>query len=683
MLEPRLVINECYILQEKLGEDSFCELWRATSIYAATEFLLRFIKEREGLADRMGAFRASAMDCYSIGAPAVQDFVEVEREAERYFIASEYGGQRNLLDAYGGSPRIRLEYACRFIIELGQGLDAFHKRGLVYRCLNAENVLVTRSGDHIETIRVQKPGYAPFLPLLGEGDGKAAMESFSYMAPEAKAGGTVDRRADIYSLGVHLFRFLTGKLPYSTIRRARSGSVSLDYAARAFTRRGVPEPVARTALKALRRDPGLRHGEALELIAELRVFVDERRRELLARGEVDPLAELATLNLAKDRVDATQAVKSLDTADYFRSIAETPRGPESVEQALLFPVQDFAQAAEVDRLEATEAEGAEDDSSLSPDDYLARAYKAVSGETVSRRPGVTLIAPAGPAPKPRKVPEETAGPKAAVPAAPVPPATPAVAASSVAPPSQAVAEPTPLPVGAFASDPPSRRRRKQGLPENVDAGGVSWRPDAAPPDAVVAGMESAFARAFKGAGAFRFIQEPTPGPGAVAFARVFARFRARGLVADLGTLPAGADATDLLRALRASLAAGLSYEAVQAQSVLARRLGALDSYGAFKAAPLGTLLYGKDGPEPDPEWLESTEGSMRVALCIAALGRRRRPLVLTMRGGEAIGRSAHAILVELARLAPIATFCCFVFYVPARVPSWHVLSKLAVPSQGH
>ena len=45
--------------------------------------------------------------------------------------------------------------------------------------------------------------------------------------------------------------------------------------------------------------------------------MDERRRELLAGGEVDPIAELATLNLGKDRVDATQAVKSLDTGGLF------------------------------------------------------------------------------------------------------------------------------------------------------------------------------------------------------------------------------------------------------------------------------------------------------------------------------------------------------------------------------
>jgi hypothetical protein len=194
-------------------------------------------------------------------------------------------------------------------------------------------------------------------------------------------------------------------------------------------------------------------------------------------------------------------------------------------------------------------------------------------------------------------------------------------------------------------------------------------------------MESAFARTFKGNGAFRFIEEPPPGPDALAFARIFARFRARGLVVDLGSLREQADATDLLRALRKELAAGIAAESPNARTMLAKRLALADAMGAFHAAPLGAVLFGSDGVEPDPEWTESMEGAMACARALVLLGRRRKPLVITLRGGEAVGPSAHAILVELARLAPLGSFCCFVFYRPAAVPQWHVLSRLSKPPE--
>lgn len=672
MLEPRLVINQCYILQERLGEDSLCELWRASSIYSATQFLLRFLKPLPGLEERMGEFRAHAMACYSISAPSVMDFIEVESWTDRHFIASEWDGQQSLLDFYGGSPRLRLEYACRFIIELGQGLDTFHKRGIVYRSLNAENVLLTRTADHIETIRVQKPGYAPLLGLLDQANRRLVMENYGYMAPEAKNDLALDRRADIYSLGIHLYRFIVGRLPYAKLERARLGSVSLYHASRAFARRGVPAPVARIALKALRKNPRQRYGEALELIAELRTFMDERRRELLARGEVDPVAELASLNMDKDRLDAAQAVRSLETADYFRAISEArnleaPPGP-----VLLFPVDDFATLEELDKLEALESEGEEDDERLSPEAYFETALEAVGKETASKRlnaPPPATQAPVDKVVKPKPIQDDftLASPFGPTIGAPV------VKRSQL---SDGAGFPPPATVGAFAADPGPARRSKSASQAPVDAGGIAWRPDAAPPLSVVEGMESAFTRSFKGTGAFRFIQEPPPGPDAVAFARIFARFRARGLVVDLGTLSPGLDATDLLRALRASLAQGLSFESPQARAVLAKRLRGLDEAGAFKAGPLGALLFDQDGPEPDPDWTDSMEGAMKIAICLASLGRRRRPLVLSMRGAEALGHSAHAVFVELARLSPIASVCCFAFYKPGPVPEWHVLSRL-------
>jgi serine/threonine protein kinase len=197
MLEPRTVINHCYILQERLGEDSFSELWRATSIYSAMPFLLRFLKESPGFAERLPAFKDYAMECYSIAAPSVMDFVEFDQAEGRQFLSSEFGGLCNLRSYLATSPKVRLEHVCRFIVELGQGLDAFHRHGIVYRCLGAESVLVGRSGELVESIKVQKPGYAPLLSLLDQADKAVVLENYSYLSPEAKKGGDVDPRSDI------------------------------------------------------------------------------------------------------------------------------------------------------------------------------------------------------------------------------------------------------------------------------------------------------------------------------------------------------------------------------------------------------------------------------------------------------------------------------------------------------
>jgi hypothetical protein len=70
---------------------------------------------------------------------------------------------------------------------------------------------------------------------------------------------------------------------------------------------------------------------------------------------------------------------------------------------------------------------------------------------------------------------------------------------------------------------------------------------------------------------------------------------------------------------------------------------------------------------------------MVQALALAALGRRKRPLVLTLRGAEAMGPTAHAVLVELAKISSALPVCGFIFFKPAKVENWHVLSQLAGP----
>ncbi|HRY54424.1 MAG TPA: protein kinase [Spirochaetia bacterium] len=651
MLKPRQVVNQCYILQERVGEDSFFELWSATAIYSATTFLLRFLKQSRGLEEAVEAFRELALRSYTVAAPSVLDLVEVERLEGRTFVSSEYGGHLSLLSFLATKPSFKLEHACRFAIELGQGLDAFHKQGISYGCLNAENVLVLRSGCRIEEIRVQKPGYLPFLALLPE-EPAAVLENYGYMAPELKAGEEPSPRGDIYSVGVQLFRFIVGRLPYGP-KRARLGAPSPAHVARSLARRGVPPELSLSIVRALRRKPASRQGDMIAFIAELRAFVDARRLELLRQGQVDPVAELERLNVGKQRVDATQAVRSLDTADYFRAISEAPSAAPAAETSMSFPVEDFADPAEVARLEEREAEEGEDDEATSSEAYVERAAAEVAREGASRRLGAHPDGGAAAGAGPR-------APRAAAAAAPE-------------------EEPS---VGELYSGGTARRRdplvRELGA---LDAAGVAWRRDAAKAASIVEGIESAFARSRRGTGSFRFIQEPPPGPAAACFARAFAQLREEGLVLDLGAFAAGSDATDLLRALRASIAKALAADSPRSRAVLARRLLSLDAEGALLAGPLGSLLAGKDAEEPDPDYVESGEGARRAALALASLGRRRRPLVLTLRGGEGLGRSAHEILIELARLAPIASFCAFVFYRPAPVPPWHVLARLG-PGEG-
>jgi serine/threonine protein kinase len=116
---------------------------------------------------------------------------------------------------------------------LATGLGALHAAGVVHRDLKPSNVIVPASGDPPAVIL--DLGHAAL-----HGDARithtgTTVGSLLYMAPEQVRGGAVDGRADLYALGVMLYRALCGRVPFASEHVLR-GELDLVPA-----RRRVPE----------------------------------------------------------------------------------------------------------------------------------------------------------------------------------------------------------------------------------------------------------------------------------------------------------------------------------------------------------------------------------------------------------------------------------------------------------
>jgi hypothetical protein len=401
----------------------------------------------------------------------------------------------------------------------------------------------------------------------------------------------------------------------------------------------------------------------VRFVAELRDFTDERRAQWLKKSGIDPLANLETLNRAGGKIGASQIMRSLDTADYFRLISEAPAEKVDVKPARVFPFTGFSDPGAVKHLEAGEA-GASDPGSLEEDEYLREARRAVSREPWAVTEEIPLDDPAL---EDRSESDESDAPKDAAQIEVERVAKEAAAAAKAKLTEELGGEAE----GLLIELPGPRGRAA------LEAGGIAWKGSRFHQDNLVETLESAFGRAKHGRGTFRFVQEPTYGPVAAALGRAIARFRADSFVLDTGAFPKQADATDFLRMVRLPLARVLGGENVRTQRMLSKRLSKTGGELVWAAAPLGTVLYGMDRPEPDPDFIDSAEGAELISRALLAFGRRTKPIVLIFRGSEHVGPSAHRILLELARIAPLSPVCCFVFFRRGTdVPEWHVLSGL-------
>ncbi|MBX3471734.1 MAG: protein kinase, partial [Planctomycetes bacterium] len=179
-----------------------------------------------------------------------------------YHSAEYHPGQRTLREALFGAPPAAeaLPGLLEVLASICRGLEYVHTRGLVHRDLKPDNVLVDAAG----VVRLSDFG------LAGALDGQAAGTPH-YMAPEVIRRLRVDRRCDLYSLGVLCYELLTGAVPYDGPDAATIARKHLEDRPRPprELNPALPEELERVVLRLLEKEPSDRLSSANAVIAAL------------------------------------------------------------------------------------------------------------------------------------------------------------------------------------------------------------------------------------------------------------------------------------------------------------------------------------------------------------------------------------------------------------------------------
>ena len=202
---------EGYRIHRVIGHGGMSTVYLAEQVSLRRKVALK-VMLAEALADEVSRarFENEARTIARLEHPNIMGIYEVGRTADGLpyysmpYLARGHLAQRKLA---GDQPKV-----AALVRTLLQALDYAHLRGVVHRDVKAENVLFDDA---------DRPMLADFGIALRRGGGPRltnaglAVGSTAYMPPEQARGADVDRRVDLYSIGVLAWEMLTGRLPYN------------------------------------------------------------------------------------------------------------------------------------------------------------------------------------------------------------------------------------------------------------------------------------------------------------------------------------------------------------------------------------------------------------------------------------------------------------------------------------
>jgi serine/threonine protein kinase len=191
-----------------------------------------------------------------------------------WYIAMEWLEGTTLADELSGSRPMTLARAAHIFRQIAAALDTAHGSYIVHRDLKPSNIMLINRPERREIVKVLDFGIGK---VISDTAGSPASESWGtplYASPEQFHPGTnIDRRADIYSLGVMLYQTLAGELPYnaSSIEELIHLHVHSMPTPIRELRPEIPESIDQMIGRMLSRDPNdrpQRAGAVAELLSQ-------------------------------------------------------------------------------------------------------------------------------------------------------------------------------------------------------------------------------------------------------------------------------------------------------------------------------------------------------------------------------------------------------------------------------
>jgi serine/threonine protein kinase/tetratricopeptide (TPR) repeat protein len=262
-----------YRILEKLGEGGMGVVYRAEDTKLRRMVALKFLPpELTRDPEARERFVQEAQTASALDHPNICTIHEIDETDGQTFIAMACVDGQSLKDQIASGP-LRLDEAVSIALQIAEGLEEAHEKGIVHRDIKSANVMVnTRGQAKIMDFGLAKLAGGAKITRPG-----TTLGTIAYMSPEQARGEDVDHRTDIWSLGVVLYEMVAGRVPFKADREQAVMYGIMNEAPEPLTaqRTGVPMELERIVGKALAKMLDERYQHVGDMLADLRAL---RRR---------------------------------------------------------------------------------------------------------------------------------------------------------------------------------------------------------------------------------------------------------------------------------------------------------------------------------------------------------------------------------------------------------------------